>query len=106
MRIKEGSWLNSVSDAVQAGSLSDDGLDDEINRSLAIVAGSLFRFLPTTRITLLVLFINRLNDEVNIGRVFVADSLSDQSSLINSGSIRACNARTRRACSDRVYCIR
>ncbi len=41
MRIKEGPWLNSVSDAVQAGSLSGDGLDDEVNRSLAIVAGSL-----------------------------------------------------------------
>ncbi len=41
MRIKEGSWLNSVSDAVQAGSLSSDELSDEINRSLAIVAGSL-----------------------------------------------------------------
>ncbi len=41
MRIKKGPWLNSVSDAVQADSLSSDGLDDEINRSLAIVAGSL-----------------------------------------------------------------
>ncbi len=41
MRIKKGSWLNSISDVVQAGSLSSDGLDDEVNRSLAIVAGSL-----------------------------------------------------------------
>ena len=41
MRIKEGSWLNSISDAVLAGSLSYDELDDEINRSLVIVAGSL-----------------------------------------------------------------
>ncbi len=106
MRIKKGSWLNSISDAVQAGSLSDDGLDDEVNRSLAIVAGSLFRFLPTTRVALLVLFIDRLNDEVNIGRAFVAGSLSDQSGLINPESVRACNARTRRACSDRVYRIR
>ncbi len=65
----------------------------------AIEAGSLFRFLPTTRVALLVLFIDRLNDEVNIGRAFVAGSLSDQSGLINPGSVRACNARTRRACS-------
>ena len=106
MRIKKGSWLNSVSDAVQADSLSSDELNDEINRSLVIVAGSLFRFLSTTRVALLVLFIDCLNNEINIERVFVADSLSDQSNLINSGSIRACNACTRRACSDRVYCIR
>ena len=45
--------------------------------SSAIEAGSLFRFLPTTRVALLVLFIDRLNDEVNIGRAFVAGSLSD-----------------------------
>ena len=36
MRIKEGPWLNSVSDAVQAGSLSGDGLDDEVNRYLSL----------------------------------------------------------------------
>jgi len=106
VRIKKDSWLNSISNAVQADSLSNDELDDEINRSLVIVAGSLFRFLPTTRVALLVLFIDRLNDEINIERVFVADSLSDQSSLINSESIRVCNARTRRACSDRIYHIR
>ncbi len=105
MRIKKDSWLNSISNVVQADSLSSDELDDEINRSLVIVADSLFRFLSTTHVALLVLFIDRLNDEINIERIFVADSLSDQSSLINSKSIRACNARTCRACSDRVYCI-
>ena len=71
-----------------------------------IEAGSLFRFLPTTRVALLILFVDRLNDKVNIGRAFVAGSLFDQSGLINLGSVRACNARTRRACSDRVYRIR
>ena len=41
MRIKKDSWLNSVSNAVQADSLSSDELNDEINRSLVIVADSL-----------------------------------------------------------------
>ncbi len=105
MQIKKDSWLNLISNVVQADSLSSDELDNEINRSLVIVAGSLFRFLSTTRVALLVLFIDCLNNEINIERVFVADSLSDQSSLINSESIRICNAHTRKACSDRVYCI-
>ena len=79
--------MNLILNVVQADSLLSDKLNDEINRSLVIVADSLFRFLFTTHVALLILFIDRLNDEINIECIFIADSLSDQLSLINSESI-------------------
>ena len=48
-------------DAIEAGLLSSDGLDDKVNRSLAIVAGSLLVPIYYTCVARLILFVDRLN---------------------------------------------